>query len=124
MNMPDEPILDAAVLAELRASVGNDRSFVVDLIETYLSDSTAQIEAVEGALDQADADALVRPAHTLKSSSATLGAKRLSTLARTLEMAGRTGAIDEAAQAGGANLRRTWEATTEALRGWMAGEPA
>ena len=38
-----------------------------------------------------DAAAIVRPAHTLKSSSAALGALRLAQIAREIEMAGRAG---------------------------------
>jgi HPt (histidine-containing phosphotransfer) domain-containing protein len=46
---------------------------------------------MEQAADANDAGAIVRPAHTLKSSSAALGAMRLAQVAREIEMAGRAG---------------------------------
>ena len=64
----------------------------------------------------------MRPAHTLKSSSATVGAMDLSSLARTLEMAGRSGTLGDAetrAAAGG--LRDASDAAVTALRTWVAG---
>ena len=122
MDVPDEPILDTVVLDELAASVGGDRGFVADLIQTYLADSSGQVDAVEAAVPAGDAEALVRPAHTLKSSSATLGAKQLSALARRLEMTGRSGSLDDDARADATLLREAWQSATGALRAWMAGE--
>ena len=88
------PTIDEGVLTELTESTGGDIGFVVELVETYLADTPAQLEAMASAVAADDADALVRPAHTLKSSSATVGAMRLSSVARELEMAGRTGTLD------------------------------
>ena len=115
-------MVDDKVLEELRASVGGDTGFVRDLIEAYLTDSAAQLDAIEAALGDGDAEALVRPAHTLKSSSATLGAMELSTLARTLEMAGRSGSLGDAETTGAAEaLRGTADAAATGLRAWIAG---
>jgi HPt (histidine-containing phosphotransfer) domain-containing protein len=123
VNEPDAPIVAAAVLEELAASVGGDRTFVVELIEAYLNDSAAQLEAVEAAVAAGDAAALVRPAHTLKSSSATLGSQRFASQARALEMAGRTGSIDEEARNVASTLRASWEETSAALRAWTGEAP-
>lgn len=120
----DAPIVDAAVLEELAASVGGDRGFVLQLIEAYHADSAGQLQAVEEAVAAGDAPALVRPAHTLKSSSATLGAQRLSLQARALERAGRSGTLDEEARTVARSLRRDWEATMAALRAWTQGADA
>ncbi len=114
-------MVDEKVLDELRASVGDDDDFVRDLIEAFLSDSGAQLDAIEAALKAGDAEALVRPAHTLKSSSATVGAMELSAAARTLEMAGRSGSLsDEATRAAGATVRGVADTTMASLRAWMA----
>jgi HPt (histidine-containing phosphotransfer) domain-containing protein len=121
VNEPEAPILDQSVLADLGASVNDDRAFVVELIEAFLSDGAQQVTAIDAAHAADDAEALVRPAHTLKSSSATVGAMRLSATARELEMAGRSGALDEATHAGVARLRADWDASTEALRTWVSG---
>jgi HPt (histidine-containing phosphotransfer) domain-containing protein len=114
-------MVDEQVLEELRASVGDDTSFLRDLIEAYLTDSAEQLAAIEAAVAADDAEALVRPAHTLKSSSATVGAMELSALARTLEMAGRDGTLGDAESAAAAQrLRSTSDTTVAGLRAWMS----
>ncbi|THI91967.1 MAG: response regulator [Nitrospira sp. CG24A] len=55
------------------------------IIGLYLTSSQAQIVQLRQALQGQDADALRVLAHTLKSSSATLGAHRLAALAKQLE---------------------------------------
>jgi two-component system sensor histidine kinase/response regulator len=122
MTGPEPEVLDEAVLEELRASVEGDRAFVVELIEAYLADGAAHIEAIGAAVDAADADALVRPAHTLKSSSATLGAARISTTARDLEMLGRSGTLGSGVGDLLGRVREDWPATTAALRAWAGRE--
>ena len=122
MNEPEGPILDTRVLDELAASVGGDRAFVVELVDTYLDDSAEQVDAIGASVDADDAEGLVRPAHTLKSSSATLGAQQLAARARALEMAGRSGTLDDEARSSASALRADWEAAVAALQAWKAGE--
>ena len=111
----DLPVLDAAVLDELRASVGGDEEFVRDLVETYLAEGPEHIEQIVAAAGRADAAAIVRPAHTLKSSSAALGATRLSAISRQIEFSGREGrTADLAALA--QQARTAWAATVAALQ--------
>lgn len=114
--MADEPLLDSAVLDELRASVGDDAAFIADLVTTYVAETEEHLTAMEGAAAARDAGAIVRPAHTLKSSSAALGALRLAQVAREIEMSGRDGnahGLEEAV----AQARETWHATRSALAG-------
>lgn len=122
MNAPESAILDRAVLDDLAGSVGGDHAFVVELIETFIADSAAQVDAAEAAIAADDAASVVRPAHTLKSSSATLGAARLAAQARALEMAGRSGTLDGEARAVASTLRVEWEAAVAALRAWVGGD--
>lgn len=120
MPDPDLPTLDAAVLRELRASTGGDDEFVAELLEAYLADGAAQLAAIEAALAAGDAATLVRPAHTLKSSSATVGALRLAELCRGLEVAGRSGVLDGVDPDGAVqDLRSQWQAVDGALRSWL-----
>ena len=115
------PVLDAGVLAELVASVGGDRGFVRDLIEAYLADGEAQVQAIDAALHANDNAALVRPAHTLKSSSATLGAMRIADAARELESNGRSGRPGrDTPEALAARLHGEWAEAVAALRAWVA----
>jgi HPt (histidine-containing phosphotransfer) domain-containing protein len=120
----DAPLLDEAVLTELLTSTGDDQTFVRDLLDTYLAETPEQLEAIGAALDQDDAAALVRPAHTLKSSSATLGAMQLSALGRELEMMGRTGALDPTARTTRDAANEAWQATSEAIQSWLAARSA
>jgi histidine phosphotransfer protein HptB len=117
---PDLPILDDSTLAELLASVDGDTEFVVQLIETYLADAPQQLSAIDAAAAAANAVNLVRPAHTLKSSSATVGALRLAALSRRLEMAGRSGSLEDGTvRADLEALPGEWAATAEALGRWV-----
>jgi HPt (histidine-containing phosphotransfer) domain-containing protein len=119
-----EPILDEAVLAELKATTGDDPAFVRELVDSYLAEAPAQSEGIAAAISGSDAAALVRPAHTLKSSSATVGAMRLATVARRLEITGRSGALDDGASADLDTLRVEWSAAVEAFQTWLAGNPS
>lgn len=119
MTQPEPAILDESVLDELRSSVGGDRSFVVELIEAYLADGATHVAEVEAAVADGNAGSLVRPAHTLKSSSATVGAQRLAALARGFEVAGRSGSLDPSIIERVPELQDAWEKATAALRGWM-----
>jgi HPt (histidine-containing phosphotransfer) domain-containing protein len=69
---------------------------------------------MERAAAARDAAAIVRPAHTLKSSSAALGALRLAQIAREIEMSGRDGNAD-GLEGAVAQARDTWHATRSAL---------
>ncbi len=122
MTDPSSPTLDAAVLAALRDSVGGDDAFIADLVETYLADGAGQLDAIEAAVAAGDAAALVRPAHTLKSASYTVGAMRLGDLARSLEQHGRSGGPRlDGAPAGAVAARAEWSAVEAALRSWLDG---
>jgi HPt (histidine-containing phosphotransfer) domain-containing protein len=112
VTINDQPILDDAVLAELRESTGGDDAFVRELVEAYVSEAIGYLAAMTAAV--ADPSAIVRPAHTLKSSSATLGAMRLAAISRAIEEAGRAGrAADLAAAVEQAH--QAWTATLAAL---------
>lgn len=109
--MPD-PILDPAALDNLLVTVGGDRSFFVELIDTFLADSPKMIAAMRQALDSNNAEELRRAAHTLKSNSANFGAKSLSRIAKELEEIGRVGTLAE-----GAGTLAQFESEYERVRG-------
>jgi HPt (histidine-containing phosphotransfer) domain-containing protein len=113
-------MLDQGVLAELLASTGDDPEFVRELLETYLAETPEQLAAISAAIAADDAAALVRPAHTLKSSSATMGAMRLSAFARELEMAGRSGALEAGVRQLADDAATAWTGTADALRAWLS----
>ena len=120
--MPEVPVLEQSMLRELQETTGDDPDFLRDLVETYLADVPVQLEGIDGAVAANDADALVRPAHTLKSSSLTLGALRLGDISRTLEMTGRSGAPDATARENADAAHSEWDVVREALKAWLAGQ--
>ena len=96
--MTDHLAVDPAALDRLGESLGGDLSFLSELVETYLEDSTGLVAAMDAALEAGDAERLCRTAHSLKSSSATIGALRLSALSRELELSARSGQLTGAAE--------------------------
>jgi HPt (histidine-containing phosphotransfer) domain-containing protein len=115
MNIDGAPLLDHAVLDELRDATGGDEAFIVDLVETYIAEGAANLAGMVAAAEAGDAAAVVRPAHTLKSSSASLGAMRLSAICRAIEESGREARsetlVDDVELA-----RTTWHETLAAFR--------
>ncbi len=90
--MPDT-ILDQTALDNLLATAGGDKTFLAEMIVTFLADSPKQITAMRDAAANVRADELRRAAHTLKSNSANFGAMNLSKLCKELEKMGKDGAL-------------------------------
>jgi HPt (histidine-containing phosphotransfer) domain-containing protein len=90
-----EPVLDPAAFAHLLEITGDDLEFVDELVDTYLDDAVVQLLAMREAADAGDADAIVRPAHSLKSGSANVGAPALTEACRSLEADGRSGVVPD-----------------------------
>ena len=98
MADPDpRAVLDMSVVDSLRAldEVGG-ASLFEELVELFIQDAAQQVRSLEQALGDGDARAIERSAHTLKSSSASLGATRMSELCFELERLGRAGRLDGA----------------------------
>ena len=87
-------ILDQGALDSLLTMVGDDPDFVDELVDAYLDDAPQQIAAIGAATNSGEPGDLVRPAHTLKGSSATLGARMVEAISRSIEERARAGSID------------------------------
>ena len=120
--MTQADALDSASIDALLDLAGGDLDFVDEIADTYIADAPTQVGAISAAADAGDNAALVAPAHTLKSSSASVGATRLSELARELEAAARTGPVPDAAGRHQA-IRDELDRVVEALeaRPWRQG---
>jgi two-component system, sensor histidine kinase and response regulator len=94
--MSDDPVLDPGALDRLLEVVGGDEAFVDDLLATFVEDAVTQLRAMSDAAAAGAASDMLRPAHSLKSNSANVGALRLSELARALEVDARAGFVDDA----------------------------
>ncbi|MFN7952301.1 MAG: response regulator [bacterium] len=108
--------LDSRALDELRGlSRPGGPDVLGSVIDTYLESAPQLVAALVDAAVREDANALARAAHTLKSSSAFLGAARLASLCRELEALGRAGTLD-AARDLVRQVRDTFEPIREALK--------
>ncbi|GAB6265021.1 MAG: hypothetical protein STSR0001_04650 [Methanothrix sp.] len=89
--------LDRSVLASLRELQDDgDPDIVAEVGGLFLEHSPQKIAAILKAVENGDAKGLQTAAHSLKSSSAYVGAMRLSELSRELEMMGRFQVMDGA----------------------------
>jgi HPt (histidine-containing phosphotransfer) domain-containing protein len=91
----DGPI-DSAVFAGLVEITGGEMEFVDELVDTYLEDGERQVADLRAGVANSDPEALVRPAHSLKSNSLNLGATELGGLCRELEERSRMGDVPDA----------------------------
>ncbi len=103
-----DPVIDPAALDAVAEMVGTDEPEVMlDLLDTFLEDSQNQIDKMVSSLAAEDWTLLHRIAHSLKSSSATFGAMRLSQLCQTLESAAKDScAAGDCGSTGGADCGR------------------
>jgi signal transduction histidine kinase/CheY-like chemotaxis protein/HPt (histidine-containing phosphotransfer) domain-containing protein len=93
-NMTSESlpiVLDLGIVKDLQEFMGADYQ---SLIRIYLEDSPKLLQQIQSALVIQDPVSLVNPAHTLKSSSANLGAVGLSKIAAQFEKSAREGSMD------------------------------
>ena len=98
-------VLDAVIISDLLDTMGAEFG---DLIRVYLEDAPERLRELESAAETGDAAAQVSPAHTLKSSSANIGAMALSDLARSIEHAARAGIATAPAEISD-GIRREYE---------------
>jgi len=110
-----ETVVDEQVISELREVMGEEFQ---GLIATYLDNTPALIFQIREAMDAGDIESLILPAHSLKSSSANIGAMQMSELARKLEMAGR-GEDLQAIEQGQPRLAPLFEETRDALQPYL-----
>lgn len=85
--------LNIQLITQLRDIMGNDFS---KLIDTFVKDSAMRINDLDRALEEHNADAFRRSAHSFKGSAGNLGAIHLAELCRELEIIGAENRLEEA----------------------------
>jgi signal transduction histidine kinase/CheY-like chemotaxis protein len=88
------PVLEREVLDELREIAGGETATI---IEVFLDDTAPLVRRLQDAAANADLDQLRELAHSLKSSSANVGALALSAAARRVELDARAGTLERPA---------------------------
>jgi HPt (histidine-containing phosphotransfer) domain-containing protein len=92
-------VIDRSVLASLRElqDVG-DPDIISEVGGLFIKHSPDKVNAIMQSVENGDAKGLHMAAHSLKSSSAYVGAMHLSALAKELELMGRSNSLQGAAE--------------------------
>jgi signal transduction histidine kinase/CheY-like chemotaxis protein len=92
-----EEAVDRSVLARLGdPTQGGDPAFLAELVAAFLDETPRQLAALRRAAAAGDGDTVARMSHTLRGSSASLGAVGLRALCERLEALGKAGTLDGA----------------------------
>jgi CheY-like chemotaxis protein/anti-sigma regulatory factor (Ser/Thr protein kinase) len=96
----NKPAIDHSKLQALSDMFGDDAaSVMVEVIDSYLEDAPKLLESMRNSADAVDTLALGHAGHTLKSTSATLGAIALSELCKQVEAIAKNSQFNPAALA-------------------------
>src|SRR5687767_8257939 len=84
--MPDHPVIDSESIENLRSlNPGDGDEFLKEIIAIYLEDTPQRIAELEESLAGGDTPRFTRAAHSVKGSSANLGAMAVRHVAEQLE---------------------------------------
>jgi HPt (histidine-containing phosphotransfer) domain-containing protein len=79
-------VLDDEALAQLRElQIQGEPDLVAEILNLFLADTPARLAAIGEAFQARDAAAVARGAHALKGATASIGARRMTTLCEALE---------------------------------------
>ena len=90
--MTDNTAIDSTTIDALKEIMGDAFGVVID---TFINDTGKLVESLSELQQQNDIEVFTRNAHSIKSSSANLGAMQLSALAAELEAEGKKGEIKD-----------------------------
>jgi HPt (histidine-containing phosphotransfer) domain-containing protein len=92
-----------------------EQKILDEVISIYLENSPEYLKAIRDGINGNDAEKVHRAAHSLKSSSAMLGAKRLSALCREMEIKGKNNSFENALELY-SQIEAEYENAQEALK--------
>jgi two-component system sensor histidine kinase/response regulator len=93
----ESDVIDQGKIAGLQLLGRANPTFMSDITGLFKEDSLMRLHELRGAVAKGDADALMRAAHALKSSSGNIGATRMYSMAAMLEANAKKGEVDTAA---------------------------
>jgi len=109
--------LDQGVLERIRALETDETSDILkSVVEIYFHETPLLLRALREAAEAGNSTGLKGTAHSLKSSSANLGAKKLANLCEELERAAKTGDVSDALRRV-SEIESTYGRVREALEG-------
>ncbi len=111
-SAPAADVLDATTLGDLEDIMGDE---LLTLVDAFLRDGDIRIRDLRAAAERGDSAEVGRLAHSLKSSSANLGALPLSERARAVEEAARRGTLTDPV-ASATVLEKLYAEASRALR--------
>ncbi len=100
------PAINEGIVNELIDVMGNE---FTSLVRVYLEDTPKNLQILISAAERGDVQAMIAPAHSLKSTSANLGAMALSDVAKLIEHGARAGTLRDSggmARQAGIEFRR------------------
>jgi two-component system, sensor histidine kinase and response regulator len=119
MEGDDTHVLDRERVSSFLAISRTQDGFLDGLVKTFRQDVPARLDALRAAASSGDAHDLALAAHALKSSSGSVGAKRMYAVASALEqaaLAGRLEGADEAIEQLAAEFKRVMVAYNGIIR--------
>jgi CheY-like chemotaxis protein len=84
LDVSNKPVFDPVIFQQLREML-NQEEILAEVIQHYLEDTPKLLQDLSDGITQEETELVTRTAHTLKSSSAMLGATRLAHLCQELE---------------------------------------
>jgi HPt (histidine-containing phosphotransfer) domain-containing protein len=109
-----DSVIDRALMENLIELMDGDTDMVIEVIDLFLEDAPHQIEAIFAGVENRDPASVARAAHSLKGSSANVGARGLWGVCANLEVRGRNGSV-AGVEGVCASLRREFDAVRAAL---------
>lgn len=91
-----EELLDREIVEQIR-ELGGDK-LLADLVDIYLEHTPGRLEALDTGLNVGDLEEVERAAHSIRSSSVSLGARWVAEEAALVEALARRGAREELAR--------------------------
>ncbi|MGZ8778897.1 MAG: response regulator [Thermoanaerobaculia bacterium] len=96
MEQDDQYVLDRERVSSFLAISRTQEGFLEGLVKTFREDGPSRIDALRSAAANGDSHDLALAAHAMRSSSGSVGAKRMLTMASSLEQNARAGRLDGA----------------------------
>ena len=91
-SSPDAPIIDPAMLAELRSM----REILPELIGVFQSEVRVRLDVMRTAIDDADPVRMADVAHAIRGAAGAMGGRSLAAACNRLEQLGRSGTVEGA----------------------------